>query len=167
MQIQDTNVRDAFVVGLKNAHALENEALSIMNRQLERLTDYPELHARLRQHVDETNRQIQRLEQILGSNEESHSSLKDTVMSAAGNIASMLHAPAEDEVLKNTFADLAFEAYEIAAYKSLIAMARSGGDTQSVALLEESLKEEEAMAAFLDQNVDKVTMRYLSQRRAS
>ena len=32
MQIQDTNVRDAFVVGLKNAHALENEALSIMNR---------------------------------------------------------------------------------------------------------------------------------------
>ncbi|WP_181700261.1 ferritin-like domain-containing protein [Chthonobacter albigriseus] len=166
MANQDTNIRDVFMVGLRNAHALENEALSIMNRQIERMTDYPDLLARLRQHVGETNRQIQRIEQILGSHDESHSSLKDTALSIAGNIAAMMHAPAEDEILKNTFADLAFEAYEIAAYKSLIAMARACGETQAIPLLEESLKEEEAMAAFLDQNVDKVTVQYLSQRRA-
>lgn len=166
MQAQDTNVRDVFVVGLRNAHALEKEALQIMNRQIERMTDYPELVAQLRQHVTETDRQIERLESLLGRYDESHSSLKDTVLAMAGNLAAMAHAPAEDEILKNTFADLAFEAYEIAAYKSLIALAKAAGDSEAQRVLGESLREEEAMAAWLDQRVDQVTLQYLSQRRA-
>jgi ferritin-like metal-binding protein YciE len=166
MPAQDTNVRDVFVVGLRNAHAVEKEALQIMNRQIERMTDYPELVARLRQHVTETDRQIERLESLLGRYDESHSSLKDTVLAMAGNLAAMAHAPAEDEILKNTFADLAFEAYEIAAYKSLIALAKAAGDSEAQRVLEESLREEEAMAAWLDQRVDQVTLQYLNQRRA-
>lgn len=166
MSMQDTALRDAFVSGLRNAHAMEKEALQIMKRQLERLTDYPMLQARLRQHHAETERQAERLEHLLGRHEESHSSLKDTVMSIAGNLAAMAHAPAEDEVLKNTFADLAFEAYEIAAYKSLIAMAKAGGDSEAEGVLVQNLKEEEAMAAWLDSHVDEVTTTYLRQRRA-
>ncbi len=61
----EQTIRDIFVVGLRNAHALENEALSIMNRQLDRLESYPELAQRLRLHVDETEGQIDRLDTIL------------------------------------------------------------------------------------------------------
>ncbi|WP_181706216.1 ferritin-like domain-containing protein [Chthonobacter rhizosphaerae] len=167
MATENTKVRDAFVVGLRNAHGLEKQALQIMNRQLERMTDYPEIIARLNQHTEETNRQVERLETILGRYGESHSALKDTVMSFMGNMAALGHAPAEDEVLKNTFADLAFEAYEIAAYKSLITMAQSLGDQEAIRLLTESLKEEEATAAFFDQNVSTITNRYLQQSHAA
>ncbi|WP_075216822.1 ferritin-like domain-containing protein [Mongoliimonas terrestris] len=167
MATDNTTIRDTFVVGLRNAHGLEKQALQIMDRQLERMTDYPEVIARLRQHKEETNRQVERLDTILARYGESHSSIKDAVMSFMGNLAALGHAPAEDEVLKNTFADLAFEAYEIASYKSLILMAERVGDQDAVRLLTESLREEEATAAWFDQNIGMVTERYLQQSRAA
>jgi len=43
---EDT-VRSIFVTGLKNAHAMENQALSIMKPQVSRIENYPEVAARL------------------------------------------------------------------------------------------------------------------------
>jgi hypothetical protein len=48
---------------------------------------------------------------------ESTSSLKDTATSIVANLQAMGHAMARDEILKNAFADNAFENYEIAAHK--------------------------------------------------
>jgi ferritin-like metal-binding protein YciE len=154
-------VRSIFVDGLRNAHALENQALSIMNRQLDRLEKYPEVAQRLQSHVEETNGQIGRLEQILDSLNESHSTMKDLGASFMGNMAALGHTVAGDEILKNSFANFAFENYEIAAYKSLIEIAQRGGFQNAIPLLEASLKEEQAMAAWVDQNLSAVTDRYL------
>jgi ferritin-like metal-binding protein YciE len=57
----------------------------------------------------------------------------------------------------------AFEHFEIAAYKSLLALCGPAGADGARALLEQSLKEEEAMAAWVDQNVGKVTIAYLNR----
>ena len=51
-----------FITGLKNAHALENQALELMNRQVERIENYPGVKARLEQHIQETHEQIARLD---------------------------------------------------------------------------------------------------------
>jgi ferritin-like metal-binding protein YciE len=72
---------------------------------------------------------------------------------------------AGDEILKNTFANNAFEHFEIAAYKSLLALCGPAGADSSRLLLETSLKEEEAMAAWVDRNVAKVTMEYLEKEQ--
>lgn len=56
-----TGLRDLFVVGLRNAHAVEKQALSIMEPQVARIKDYPEVADRLRLHIEETNGQIARL----------------------------------------------------------------------------------------------------------
>jgi ferritin-like metal-binding protein YciE len=69
---------------------------------------------------------------------------------------------AADEVLKNTFANSGLEAYEIAAYKSLIMMAEQAG-VRVKTVLEESLREEERMAQWVDKNVDKITLEYIKQ----
>jgi ferritin-like metal-binding protein YciE len=79
-----------------------------------------------------------------------------------GNVAAALHAPAPDEVLKNTFANFAFEHQEIAAYTSLIAMAQRVGDPQSIPLLEASLKEEEAMAEWIRGQIVPTTERFMT-----
>ena len=62
----DTSERanSVFVTGLKNAHALENQALELMNRQVERIENYPDIKAKLKQHIEETHNQIQRLKRI-------------------------------------------------------------------------------------------------------
>lgn len=41
-----TTAKDVYVVGLRNAHAMEVQARELMERQSERLTDYPEVRAR-------------------------------------------------------------------------------------------------------------------------
>jgi ferritin-like metal-binding protein YciE len=154
--------RSLFVDGLKNAHALENQALSIMNRQVERLDSYPELSARLRRHITETETQMQRIEQLLDGMGESHSSLKDAALSLGGNLAALGHAFAGDEVLKNSFADLAFENFEIASYKSLLTLAEAGGSQGAMPLLQTTLNEEQEMAAWLNEQIPTITRQYLA-----
>jgi len=158
------DARSVFVTGLRNAHALETEAEQIMKRQLERLTDYPKMTEMLRTHLQETERQKERIDQILGSMSESTSSIKEGAMSVIGNLAAMAHAPADDEVLKNTFADLAFENYEIAAYKSLLTMAQACGASNAEGLLKQSLQEEQRMARWIDENVEDITRQYMTRR---
>lgn len=48
----------------------------------------------------------------------------------------MSHALADDEILKNTFANNAFENFEIAAYKTLIALCAPAGQESARPLLQ-------------------------------
>src|SRR5215207_1010398 len=152
-----------FITGVKNAHALEKEARQILSRQIERVTNYPEVAQKLRMHLDETNRQEERIDEILHALGEDRSLLKDWATQIMGNMAAVAHVPMADEILKDTFANHAFEAFEIAAYKSLITMAEATGNTQFVAALRQSLEEEERMRQWIEDNVEKVTRMYLER----
>ena len=161
-----TSPRDTYITGLVNAHALENQAVSILSRQVERLESYPEMSDQIRLHIDESKAQAQRLEEILQSLGTSHSTLKDMVTSFTGNMAALAHAPMQDEVMKNTFANFAFEHFEIAAYKSLIALAEATGDTQSIPVLEQSMAEEVKTAKLIEASIEKTTLQYAQREEA-
>lgn len=161
-----TDTRDIFITGLRNAHAMENQALAIMKPQAERIENYPEVARRLEEHIGETEGQIERLERILDTLGEKRSSLKDMALSVGGAMAAIGHSVAPDEIVKNSFANFAFENYEIAAYKSLLALAQQAGDAGSVQLLEANLAEEQAMAEWLDDNIEAVTLQYASLRES-
>ena len=94
---------------------METQARELMERQSERLTDYPEVASQMQKHLRETEGQMKRLEQCLSSLGESTSTIKDTAQSFMGNMMALGHSMAGDEVLKNTFANDAFEHFEIAA----------------------------------------------------
>jgi ferritin-like metal-binding protein YciE len=164
-----TTAKDIYVVGLRNAHAMEVQARELMERQSERLGDYPDVQVMVKKHLAETNGQLKRLEQCLEACGESNSTLKDAAQSVMANTMALAHGMAGDEILKNTFANNAFEHFEIAAYKSLLALCDSAGQGSARSLLEANLKEEERMAAWIDANVAKVTQAYLAneQRRAA
>lgn len=155
-------VREVFITGLRNAHAMENQALSIMKPQLERIENYPEVAAKLDQHIRETEGQISRIEDVLSELNEDHSTLKDMALSFTGAMAAMGHTMAGDEILKNAFANFAFENFEMAAYKSLITIAESGGFASAIDVLQSNLAEEQAMAAWLDENLAGVTTKFLA-----
>ena len=153
--------RELLIAGLRNAHAMERQATELMERQSERTKDYPEVRQRLLQHLEESRMHMRRVEQVLRSLGESESGLKDTAMSVMGNLAAMAHTVADDEILKNTFANNAFEHYEVAAYKSLLALGDRAGINVR-AELEQNLREDEQMAAWVDSHVQDVTLQYLS-----
>ena len=162
----DNPAHEPYHTGLRNMHALEMTAIELTERQVERLENYPEMAARLRAHNAESKEQAERLATILARHETSPSAAKNAVSSVMGNVAAALHAPAPDEVLKNTFANFAFEHQEIAGYTSLIAMAETFGDTASIAALKQSLGEEQAMADWIGQQIVPTTQRYLQLRAA-
>lgn len=159
-------LQDVFVTGLKNAHGVEHQALALIDRQLDHLGNYPEVADMLRRHRAETEQQIVRLEEILDAFGTQRSLLKDMGLSLSGNMAALAHVFAPDEILKNSFANFAFENFEAASYKSLIAIAEVGSFGNATSLLTRSLEEELAMAAWVDENNASLTRRYLERRAA-
>ncbi len=157
------HARSIFITGLQNAHAMERQAQQLLERQCERLTRYPKVCARIGQHLEETRRQLQRLEECLGSMHQDRSRLKDAGMALLGNLLAGSHALAGDEIIKSSFADYAFEHYEIAAYKSLLVLADQLGLAQARSSLQQSLDEEEKMAAWLLDNLQDLTLEYLQR----
>jgi ferritin-like metal-binding protein YciE len=55
--------------------------------------------------------------------------------------------------------------FEIPAYKSLLTLCEPAGAESVRTLLEQSLKKEEAMATWVNQNVSKVTLAFLNKEQ--
>jgi ferritin-like metal-binding protein YciE len=66
-------------------------------------------------------------------------------------------------VIKNSFANYAFEHFEIAAYRSLLALCDATGHTAAKSALQQSLNEEIAMARWIDEHLEDTTLRYLQR----
>jgi ferritin-like metal-binding protein YciE len=162
--VSHDEARKLFIEGLRNAHASEENCRTMMQRQIERLENYPRVEARLRTHLRETEAQIERLESILEGLGESRSALKDMAMKVGANMGAMMNAPAGDEILKNSLANYAMANFEIAAYESLLVIGEAAGETEAVRTLQKSLSEERAMAAWLAENLRGLTVMHLQLR---
>lgn len=158
--------REVYIAGLRNQHAVENQAIELLERQVGRLENYPEMEERMRQHIEESRTQAQRIEELLDKLGTSHSSLKDTAMSLVGNLMAIGHTPASDEVLKNTLANFAFEHYEIASYQTLLVLAEGAGHAGAVSALRLSLQEEQSMAQWIADHIAPTTLRFVERSAA-
>lgn len=155
--------REVYITGLRNQHAIENQAVELLERQIGRLENYPEMADRMRQHLEESKQQAVRIEELLAGLNTSHSTLKDMVTSFMGNVAAIAHAPASDEVVKNTLANYAFEHYEIASYQGLLVVAEVAGQSASTLVLQQSLKEEQSMAQWIEDHLKPTMLRYVER----
>ena len=160
----NNEARDVLIVGLRNAHAVESQAIELLERQASALDDYPEVQARVQDHLGETERQLERLEQALEMLGEDTSAIKDAALSALGNFMAIANTMAGDAILKNSFASYSFEHYEIAAYESLMELAEMAGTHDILLLLQETLQEERAMANWLGNSIRQVTRQYVKDR---
>jgi ferritin-like metal-binding protein YciE len=149
--------------GLRSAHAMESQALEFMQHQAGRLEDYPELQEQVHRHLAQTERQLERLEECLDALGEDSSAIRDTLLSDLDSIGAAPKALADDEILNHTFANYAFEHYEIAAYKSLLTLCEMAIQRSIAPLLQESLAEEEAMAQWFRERISLLTRHYISQ----
>ena len=165
--MSDSNgIQELYMQGLRNAHALEVQAVQIMSRQVERLENYPDVKAGLQRHIQESESQKRRIEQIMDAHGTSASTLKEAVTGLVGNAAAIGHAFTTDEVVKNSFANYAYEHLEQAAYMSLIAMAEAAGDQQHIPLLKQNLEEEVAFGKVCGDLVVPTTQRYMQLQAA-
>jgi ferritin-like metal-binding protein YciE len=148
---------------LRDAHAAEEQAKTMLSGMARRIENYPELKTRIEQHIRETERQAELVRGCIERRGGSTSTIKDAgaKMLAMGQAMSGMFVG--DEVMKGSIASSAFEAMEIASYKVLIATAEQVGDQETKRVCEEILREEEAMADWLEDHVASLTKQYLSR----
>jgi ferritin-like metal-binding protein YciE len=156
-----TDARSIYISALRNTHAMEQQGLQQMEIQVSRLERYPDYATLLQQHIDTTRQQVQRLEQALQSVGESAPTLKETVTSVAGSVGATVHGMFQDETLKNLYAGYAYQYEQIAAYRSLIAIAEAAGETAHTSAFRESIKEEEMAAQQVADLIEPVTRQYV------
>jgi ferritin-like metal-binding protein YciE len=155
------SAEERFMEWLRDAHAAEEQAKTMLSGMARRIENYPQLKARIEQHIRETERHAELVRGCIERRGSSTSTIKDTgaKMIAMGQAMSGLFVG--DEVMKGSIASAAFEAMEIASYRILIATAEKVGDQETKRVCEEILRDEEAMAEWLKQNAASLTQQYL------
>lgn len=131
------------------------KGLKVMARE----TSDPAMKDRILRHADETEGQIDTLERAFEA-----AGLKAKAAKCDGALGLKAEHDGfkedeepEPEILEafNLGAGLRVEHYEIAGYRSAIALARALGFEESAALLQQNLSQEEEMARFLEANAPK------------
>ena len=148
---------------LRDAHAMEKQAETMLSGMESRIEHYPHLRKRIAQHLKETQHQVQRLEDAIGRRGGTTSAIKDTVASLTTMAQGLIGGMAGDEVMKGLLAGYTFEHYEIGSYRILVAAAAALGDIETTRILRENLGEEEDMAQWLSANIDPLTAEYLER----
>ncbi|EZQ19118.1 MULTISPECIES: ferritin-like domain-containing protein [Halopseudomonas] len=155
--------RENLLDWLRDAHAMELQAETMLSSQSARLEHYPVLKARIDQHIQETRGQQERLEACIKRLGSSPSTIKDIggkLMAMAQGVSGMVMG---DEVVKGAMSGYVFEHMEIASYTILSAAAKAAGDMDTQQVCEQNLREEVAMAEWLLQHLPEVTQAFLAR----
>ncbi|MGE4336543.1 MAG: ferritin-like domain-containing protein [Pigmentiphaga sp.] len=159
-------MKDHLLDWLRDAHAMEEQAETMLSATAERLENYPALKQRIEQHIIETQGQGRRVAACIERLGGDTSAFKDAggkLMATAQGFSGMF---ASDEVVKGAIFSYAFENLEIASYKSLIAAALQMGDQQTARACEDNLEEEIAMAEWLHGHIEQLTVQFLAKAQA-
>lgn len=157
-----TSAQENLLDWLRDAHAMEMQAEQMLTTTAKRLEHYPELKARIEEHITETKEQAKLVEQCLERLGADISTLKDVggkMMALTQGLSGMF---VTDEVVKASIASYVFEHMEIASYRALIAAAEMAGDTTTIQVCQQILPQEEAMAKWLEEHLPSTVQKFLT-----
>ncbi len=155
---------EVYVIGLRNQHAVETQAIGTVKNQLSRMTPYPQLHAKMQQEMEQSTTQAARLDDLLARHDTKASIAKEAVAGTVATVSGFTHVTASDEVLKNVLAAIGFKGYEIASYKVLLTLAEAAGATGDAAVLQQSMREEQEMGDWLGTHLPDFVHAFLRER---
>ncbi|EJL92570.1 ferritin-like domain-containing protein [Pantoea sp. BIGb0393] len=134
---------------LRDAHAMEKHAESLLQAAALRLDAFPLLQARIKQYMQQTCEQQKQVKEALKRYDSSWSALKEALgrMSAVGQAASdMLR---DEEGVRIAVSSYVFCNYKVATYTALLAAAQQAEDAEGVKTFQRILQHETQMADWL------------------
>lgn len=139
----------------------------VSTRTMAREAQDPHVKARVEEHVGETERHIERLQEAFGALGERPRAVKcEGALGLKEEHDSFKSEEKPAKAILSAFdlgAGLRVEHYEIAGYKSAMAIANALGERECADILKENLKEEMAMASFLEKNAPLALRRIRAQ----
>lgn len=166
---QMTEMKDLLTHELGDLLYAERRFLTA-TRRLAKEAQNPMLQQRLERHVTETEAQIERLQRAFESiGEKAKAEKCEAAIGLREEHDSFKQEEKPSKTILEAFdlgSGLRVEHYEIAAYRSAIAVAGALGHTECARILEESLREEEDMAGFLEKNAPALLTKLLAKAEA-
>lgn len=149
--------RDQLISWLNDAYAMEQGLIPILqNHASDARANMPDAAKRIEQHITETRNHAGRLEECFRELGTTPSTLKSTLSSVMGTVESVATGIFRDEAVKNVLMDYASEEFEVACYLALVTASRELGHERIAELCEENMREDEAMALWLRDQVPTV-----------
>jgi ferritin-like metal-binding protein YciE len=139
------NSHQELIKHLKDAHAMERQALLILKRGADLAGD-EEIGRIYRAHALQTDEHARYVEERLKAHGESPSSVKDAASQAGALAIGVATQAMPDTPLRLAIAAFAFEHMEIASYRILAELARRAGDEETLNAIGRILEQEEAAA---------------------
>jgi ferritin-like metal-binding protein YciE len=158
-----TRAEENLMDWLRDAHAMEEQAEKMLSATAARLENYPELKARVNQHLEETRVQARLVRGCIERRGGSTSATKDVMGKMVAMAQGLSGMFVSDEVVKASLASYAFEHMEIASYKALIAAAEVAHDSETQRVCEQILPQEEAMAQWLADHLHDTVVKFLAR----
>ena len=157
------NQRDVLATWLKDAYAMEQGIVEILERQIGQMDDMPAAQEKVRQHLELTKTQAERVRACVERLGEDVSHVKSGFANFLGAVQGMSSGMADDKMVKNALANYAIEYFEIASYMANAAAARELGFDDIASVCEMIITEEQDMADWLEMQLPTVTRQYLLQ----
>jgi ferritin-like metal-binding protein YciE len=153
--------KQQIVTWLRDAHAMEQSLEQVLVRHIAAARDLLEVQARLEQHLEETQRHRDLVAECLELLDAKPSTVKSAAGGFMGAMQGMSTGIFQDELVKNALADYAMEHFEIACYSSIIAAAEDAGLERVAQICSEILRDEVAMANWLEEQIPALTRLFL------
>jgi ferritin-like metal-binding protein YciE len=140
------SLADAFYDELRDIYSAEKQLVEALPKMVENASS-EDLRRALDEHLDETKRQVQRLETAFedtgkAARAKTCEAMKGLIEEADGVLAEEAEPAVKDAVMIGSAQKV--EHYEIATYGTLCAWAQALGYSKALAALEENMAEEEA-----------------------
>jgi ferritin-like metal-binding protein YciE len=150
---------------LQDAYAMEQEANTMLTATAGRLEHYPELKARIEQHIAETRDQSDQVKRCIELLDGSIPTIKGAVASVMATVHAAGNSMMSDEVAKSLGISYAFEHMEIASYRALVIAAKEAGQTQIAEICAAILDQEITMAEWLIEHQEATILAFLKRER--
>jgi ferritin-like metal-binding protein YciE len=148
------DLREQLTKYLTDVHSIEEQALAQMRRAPEIAGD-PEIAEAFSQHLHETERQEERVRELLEAAHAEPSKIKD-IAGRAGGVGMLLFAKFQPDTPGKLVAHAySYEHMELAAYELLRRVAERAGNTQAVSVARTIGDEERRMAGRLESLFDR------------
>ena len=149
------DIKVQLIKQLTDSHAMEKQALRLLDAGSSMIGD-EEVARILRAHRMQTGEHERLIAERLEAYGEDPSRLKDAAMQAGALGIGTLAGAAPDTPVRLATVAFAFEHFEIANYGILRRLAEKAGDTETVAVADRILEQEEAAAELLQGTFDRI-----------
>jgi ferritin-like metal-binding protein YciE len=142
---------------LLDAHAVEKQAKTMLDALARRIENYPDVKAQIERHLREGREQAAALQGYVGRHADATPNWKDSTGQSVAMGQGLSGAFVGDKFVKRAM-------IEISCYNILLGAAAAVGDSETRAVCEDILRQEEAMAEWLRKYIASATMEYLGRK---